>query len=155
MKNKKNKLATHKMPMTVDVPFLYDKAFSEHLSEQTQRLKTVAETFSFVYNTDLKSKKNRRDGPSNNLVDVGQSSRVICERTSAWKQVRACTKLCFIKLNGCSCLCHEFQDMDCLLELHRRSATDKGRHKADEILDRCSREKAYKCFQDLCQNEWR
>jgi hypothetical protein len=104
MKNKKNKLVTHKQPMNVDVPFLYDKAFSERMFEQTQRLKTVAETFSFIYNTDLKSKKHRRDGPSSNLVDVGQSSRVICERTSAWKQVRACVKLYFIILNGCSCL---------------------------------------------------
>jgi hypothetical protein len=104
MKNKKNKLVTHKQPMTVDVPFLYDKVFSERLFEQTQRLKSVAETFSFVYNTDLKSKKHRRDGPSAKLVDVGQSSRVICERTSAWKQVRACTKLYSIILNGCLCL---------------------------------------------------
>lgn len=64
MKNKKNKLVTHKQPMTVDVPFLYDKVFSEHLSVQIQKLKTFAETFSFVYSYDFRSKKNRQDGSS-------------------------------------------------------------------------------------------
>jgi hypothetical protein len=54
------------------------------LAEQRQRLKIDAETFSFVYyndNNDLKSEKNRRDGPSSKLVDIGQSFRVIRERT--------------------------------------------------------------------------
>ena len=64
MKNKKNKLVTHKQLMTVDVPFLYDKVFSEHLSVQIQKLKKYPENFSFDYSNGFRSKKNRQDGSS-------------------------------------------------------------------------------------------
>lgn len=114
----------------VVAPVLFDEAFANSITEEAQQLKRVSDEFLSVCKSHLKTDHSKKDNLGS-LVDLGQSIGLIHGRISSWKK-----------------------DVDSLLELHRRNTGDKSRHKVNEILERCTKDKAYEYFQELCQNEW-
>jgi len=106
---------------------LYDEAFTQTFSEKVKQLKSAAERFNLIYNSDLKIISLKRENPGQ-LVELGGSANSVHSKISAWKR-----------------------NIDALLELQNRTMFDSTRQKAEQMLERCLKDDAFKYFQDLCE----
>jgi len=65
---------------------LYDEAFTQTFSEKVKQLKSAAERFNLIYNSDLKIISLKRENPGQ-LVELGGSANSVHSKISAWKRV--------------------------------------------------------------------
>jgi len=70
---------------------LYDETYTQTFQEKVELLKSIAEKFNLIYNSDLKIISFKRDNPSK-LVEVRANADLVHSRIAAWKQVPKCSK---------------------------------------------------------------
>lgn len=108
---------------------LYDEAFTQTFLEKVEQLKSAAEKFNIMYNSDLKIISMKRESPGK-LVELGASANLVHSKITTWKQ-----------------------NVDSLLELQKKTMFDGSRQKAEQILQRCLNDDAFQYFQELCRLE--
>jgi len=108
---------------------LYDETYTQTFQEKVELLKSIAEKFNLIYNSDLKIISFKRDNPSK-LVEVRANADLVHSRIAAWKQ-----------------------NVDSLLELQKTTMFDGTRQKVEQMLEHCLNDDAFQYFQRLCELE--
>ena len=71
---------------------LYDETYTQTFQEKVELLKSIAEKFNLIYNSDLKIISQKKESPGR-LVEIGSNANLIHSKITAWKQVSQFSKL--------------------------------------------------------------